>query len=115
MNDMKSVLGVLLCLVLFQAECYAHKGGPDYGTGQITTTGIYAGLFVPSNPDGSDNSLGIFSANIPRNGIGSGTVAFFRKGIFYPGTLQGLADPDTGVLTAVVSSSFNITFTSETA
>jgi hypothetical protein len=67
-------------------------------------------LFVPT---GTDNSLGIFTATIPKTGLGTGTVAFFRNGIFYPGRIQGIADPDSAVLTAVVSSTFDITFTSE--
>src|ERR1700730_9159884 len=88
---------------------FAIKRGPIYGGPKVRTTGTYAGLFVPAG----DNSLGIFTASIPKSGLGTGTVAFFRNGIFYPGTIQGIADPDSAVLTAVVSSTFNITFTSE--
>jgi hypothetical protein len=106
----KLLFASLLCFVLAVAETFAIKGGPDYGNVKVTTTGIYAGLFIPV---GADNSFGIFSANIPKTGIGTGTVAFFRNGIFYPGTFQGVADPDSAVLTGVVDSTFNITFTSE--
>ena len=108
---MKILLASLLCFVLPASECFAIKGGPNFGNTQVRTTGIYAGLFVPT---GVDNSLGIFTATIPKTGLGTGTVAFFRNGIFYPGTIHGIADPDSAVLTAVVSSSFNVTFTSET-
>jgi hypothetical protein len=108
---MKILLACLMCLVLTMSECFALKGGPVFGQGQVATTGIYAGVLVPQT---ADNSLGIFSVIIPNRGTGSGTVSFFRNGIFYPGTIQAIADPDSAVLTGVASSSFDITFTSET-
>jgi hypothetical protein len=108
---MKIVLASLMCLVLGASQCFALKGGPPYPGAQVRTTGNYAGLFIPT---GMDNSLGIFTTTIPTTGLGSGTVAFFRNGIFYPGTIQAIADPDSAVLTGVASSSFDITFTSET-
>lgn len=109
---MKALLGSVMCLVLTMSQGFAISGGP-WGRGQVTTTGIYAGLFIPTV---SDNSLGIFSVTIPKTGVGAGAVAFFRNGIFYPnGTIQAIADPDSAVLTGVVQSTFNITFTSETS
>ncbi|MDQ6939929.1 MAG: hypothetical protein M3119_07205, partial [Verrucomicrobiota bacterium] len=92
---MKILLASLMCLVLCTSESFALKGGPNFGT-RVRTTGVYAGLFVPT---AADNSLGIFSATIPRTGIGTGTVGFFRNGIFYPGAIQAIADPDSGDLT----------------
>ena len=109
---MKILLAALMCLVLCTSECFALKGGPPIPAGQVVTTGNYAGLFMPTTTD--ENSLGIFSVLIPTNGLGRGMVGFFRNGIFYPGTIQGIADPDSAILTAVLTSSFNITFTSET-
>jgi hypothetical protein len=109
---MRILLAALMCLVLCTSECFALKGGPPIPGGQVTTTGNYAGLFVPAGED--ENSLGIFSVSVPTTGLGSGVVAFFRNGIFYPGTIQAIADPDSAVLTATVMSSFDITFTSET-
>lgn len=108
---MKILLACLMCLVLTMSECFALKGGPEFGKGQVTTTGIYAGVLVPQV---ADNSLGIFSVLIPNRGTGSGTVSFFRNGIFYPGTIQAIADPDSAVLTGVASSTRSITFTSTT-
>jgi hypothetical protein len=87
---MKILLASLMCLVLGASECFAIKGGPWGGGRQVRTTGNYAGLFIPTI---ADNSLGIFTATIPTTGLGSGTVAFFRNGIFYPGTLQAIVDP----------------------
>lgn len=108
---MKILLACLMCLVLTMSECFALKGGPVFGKGQVTTTGIYAGVLVPNV---ADNSLGIFSVIIPNRGTGTGTISFFRNGIFYPGTIQAVADPDSGVLTGVASSTISITFTSTT-
>ncbi|HEY2614406.1 MAG TPA: hypothetical protein VGI42_01745 [Chthoniobacterales bacterium] len=108
---MKTLFASFLCLLFAVVQTLAISGGPNYGGPQVRTTGTYAGLFVPT---GNENSLGIFSATIPKTGVGNGSVAFFRNGVFYPGTFQGLADPDSAVLTGVVSSSFNITFTSQT-
>jgi len=108
---MKAIFAALLSFVLFASQCFAIKGGPVYPGAEITTTGNYAGVFVPTS---QDNSLGIFSTSIPTTGLGTGTVAFFRNGIFYPGTIQAVVDPDSAALTGVVDSSFDVTFTSTT-
>ena len=105
---MKALLGSLLCYVLFATQCFAHKGGPNYGGGQVVTTGSYAGVLIPSG----DNSLGIFTVTIPAVGLASGTVALFRNGYFYPGTIQAIADPDSAILTGVVDATFDISFAS---
>jgi hypothetical protein len=106
---MKILLASLMCLVLTMSQGFAISGGPVYGGSNVVTTGNYAGLFVPTT---ADNSLGLFAATIPKTGLGTGTVGLFRNGIFYPGTIQAIADPDSGVLTGVVNSSESITFTS---
>lgn len=108
---MRILLACLMCEILPLAQVWAIDGGPDYGRAQVETTGIYAGLFVPKR---GDNSLGIFTISVPRTGIGTGTVALFRNGISYPGTIQGIADPDSAKFTAVVDSTHDITFTTET-
>lgn len=103
---MKSVLGVLLCLVFTISQGWAISGGPDYGGAGVRTTGVYAGLLVPTV---DPNSLGIFSLTIPKTGIGTGQVAIFRNGNYYPGTFQGIADPDSAKMTGVVSGVFQRT------
>jgi hypothetical protein len=109
---MKALLGTLMCLVFTMTQTFAISGGP-WGRAAVSVNGTYAGLFVPTPPS-SDNSLGLFTVAIPQTGLGAGTMVLFRNGIFYPGTIQAIGDPDSAVLTAVVSSSFDITFTSET-
>lgn len=104
---MKAFFGVLLCLAFTCAQAFAISGGPDYGGGgQVSTTGIYAGILMPSN---SDNSLALFTVPIPKSGIGSGTFAIFRNGLFYPGTFQGIADPDSAKMTGVIDAKFERT------
>ena len=95
-----------MCLVLVTSQAYAISGGPDYGTARVRTTGIYAGLLTPVV---DPNSLGIFSFTIPKVGVGTGTVAIFRNGNYYPGTFQGIADPDTAKLTGVIQGTFTRT------
>ncbi len=100
---MKALLGTLMCLLLPISRALALKGGPVYikpvipAPGVVETTGIYSGLFVPTD---GDNSMGIFTATIPQTGIGTGTVGVFRKGIYYPGAIQGIADPRSDLTAA---------------
>src|SRR5882724_2274702 len=115
---MKIVLGCLMCVVLTASECFAIDGGPVFGGGgQVTVTGIYAGVFVPikivvdPGPPPvtlTDNSLVLFTLIIPKVGLGTGTTAVFRNGFFYSGTIQGSADPDSARLTGVVNASFEL-------
>lgn len=102
---MKILASSLFCFVLIGSQCLAIKGGPDYGSRRVGTTGIYAGVFLP--PLGVySNSLGLFTVTIPKTGLATGTVAIFSTGNFYPGTIQGAADPDSAKLNGVVNASF---------
>ena len=64
---MKTILGSLLCFVLFASECFALSGGPQYGGG-VNVVGAYAGVlqpaFDPTDPF-SSNSLGVFTLVVP--------------------------------------------------
>lgn len=123
---MKALLGSLLCLVLFASQCFAIKGGPVYPGRSIVTTGTYSGALIPTAVDSSgvinpklteeitDNSLGIFTVTVPAAGLANGTIGLFRNGYFYPGTIQGIVDPDSAFLIGVVNCTFSITFTSTT-
>ncbi len=75
------------------------SGGPNYGNAGITTTGIYAGVMLPSTLfSPGQNSLGLFSITIPRTALGTGQVAMFYEGIVFSGTFTGTADPDSAKL-----------------
>lgn len=101
---MKALFGSLLCLVLATSQTYAVKGGPDYGTGgDVKTTGTYAGVLYPLD---TVNSIGLFSVNIPRTGLGTGAVFLFANSSAYTGTMQATADPDSGAFTGFVDAGF---------
>jgi hypothetical protein len=85
---------------------FALKGGPVFG-GKGNVVGTYAGVLVPSLTVGlTDNSLVLFTLNIPQTGLASGTLAVFRNGLFYSGTIRGSADPDTAKLFGAINASF---------
>lgn len=109
---MKILLACLMCLVLTASECFAISGGPGFGGGgQVTVTGTYAGVFIPIVDPTiglSEDSLVLFTLSIPKIGLATGTTAVFRNGLFYPGTIQGSADPDSARLTGIVSASFEL-------
>ena len=100
-----------MCLVFTMSQTFAISGGPFGGRGHVTVTGTYAGLFLPRDP--AENSLGLFTAKVPQTGLATGVVGIFRNGYFYPGTIQGIGDPDSAKLTSIVNATFNITFTQE--
>lgn len=116
---MKVLLGCLMCLVLTVVQTFAISGGPWGGRGQVSVTGTYAGVLVPllvvvdpGPPPVTlppDNSLALFTMKIPQTGVGSGTIAVFRNGFTYSGTMTASADPDTAKLTAVVTAIRQIT------
>ncbi|CAN5191771.1 hypothetical protein BH20VER2_BH20VER2_11490 [soil metagenome] len=106
---MKTLLGCLLCLMLGTAQSFALKGGPGFGTGRVTTTGIYAGVLTPGPLSPGANSIGLFSLTIPRSGLGTGEVVIFTAGQTYIGTIRGTADPDSSRLTAQLDASFPFT------
>lgn len=104
-----------MCLILGAGQCFAIKGGPVYGGGQVSVTGTYAGVMVPvptvldpGPPEVTltDNSLVLFAMKIPQTGLASGIAVVFRNGFFYSGGIQGSADPDSAQLTGIVSTSF---------
>lgn len=109
---MKAILATLLCYLLVQAQCFAHKGGPfEGGKGQVATTGIYAAILMPSacsNCLGS-NTLGLFTMTVPETGLASGTAFMFGFGASFTGTIQGAVDPKTANLYAVFKTEFDIT------
>ncbi len=113
---MKILLACLMCLVLGDAECFAIDGGPVYTGAQVTVTGVYSGVFIPIPTTVSpgpppitmtDNSLALFTLVVPNRGLATGTSAVFRNGFFYPGGIQGSADPDSGKLTGILNAEFD--------
>jgi hypothetical protein len=102
-NTMKALLGSLMCLVFTVTQSFAISGGPWSGPGHVTVTGTYAGVLVPKT---IDNSVVLFTLVVPQTGLTSGTSVVFRNGIFYSGTVQGSADPDSAKVTAILNAVF---------
>jgi hypothetical protein len=109
---MKIVLACLMCVVLTASECFAISGGPVFGGSQVSVTGTYAGVFVPvpqvldPGPPPvtfTDMSFALFTLNVPKVGLATGTVAIFRNGNAYTGDIQASADPDSAVVSGVIS------------
>ena len=100
---MRILLASLMCLVLFESECFALKGGPVYGGSKANITGTYAGVLTPTQ---GSNSLAIFSLQIAQTGIGTGTLVIFDVGQIYSGTLQATGDPDKGKVTGLIRATF---------
>jgi hypothetical protein len=108
---MKAILATLLCYLLIQAQCFAHKGGPfEGGKGQIPINGIYSAILIPTctNCVGS-NTLGLFTMTVPATGLASGTAFMFGFGASLTGTIQGAIDPKTAKLYAVFHTELDIT------
>lgn len=103
---MKAVFCCLICLAFTISQSFAISGGPDYGSGGISTTGIYAGVMMPNDLSPGANSLGLFSLTIPRTGLGTGDVIIFEAGQTYTGTFTGTADPDSARLIGEIDASF---------
>jgi hypothetical protein len=110
---MKAILGSLLFLVLFAAECFALKGGPPY-PGSTNVVGSYAGVlqpaFDPTDPF-SANSLGIFTLGIPSTGTSTGNFIMFTRGRVFSGTIQGVTDPNKATVNALLNATFTCTLT----
>lgn len=123
---MKILLACLMCIVLTTSQCFAIKGGPDYGTAQVSVTGTYAGVLAfstrvpidPPNPDTPQptgmNSLGLFTLPIPKTGLANGTALLFEQGQIYTGTIQATGDPDSAKITGIISASFPYVFLVQT-
>ena len=100
---MRILLASLMCLVLFESECFALKGGPVFDAGTTAITGTYAGVFMPTQ---RSNSLALFSLQLAQTGIGSGTLLIFDVGQLYTGTLQATGDPNRGRITGLIRATF---------
>ena len=104
---MKAILGSLLCFVLFASQCFALKGGPPYPGGTFATTGTFAGIMTPDPVQSpGTNSIGLFSVVFPQTGLGTGTLIIFQTGQTYTGTIQGLVDPKSAAISALLYATF---------
>ena len=112
---MKILLAGLMCSILGVTQCWAIDGGPVYGGPQLNITGNYAGVLTPlptildPGPPQvtlTDNSLALFTLGIVKVGLATGLSAVFRNGIFYEGTMTGVADPDSARVSGIIAAKF---------
>lgn len=107
---MKAILGSLLCFVFFSSQCFAINGGPPYPGGGTNIVGTYGGVlqprFDPTDPF-SSNSLGVFTLGIPSDGASTGNFLMFTRGRIFGGTIQGITDPNSAKLSALIDATFN--------
>jgi hypothetical protein len=111
---MKTLLGCLMCLVLTLSQAFAISGGPFGGKEHVSVTGTFAGVMVPIVDPViglADNSLALFSLSVPQTGRAAGLTVTFRNGLFYPGIIDAVADPNSAKITAIVNGNFQKTFT----
>ena len=134
---MKSVFPLLLCYVFMTAQTYAISGGPVFGGGNVTTTGIYSGVIqgteesdtptgtteppipgdpVPNDPTGGtggtpSNALGLFTLNVPTTLLAAGTFILFADGEIFTGTINASVDPDNGQLKGLLEGTFDLNIT----
>lgn len=102
-NTMKSLLSLLMCFVLLQAETFALRGGPGSRNGVEKVLGSYSGTLV--DVTGLGTSTGLFLLTAIDNGASPGQVVFFASSgtdvNTYSGTISGIGDPNSGIFTAV--------------
>lgn len=111
---MKAIFGVLLCYVFLSSQCLAIKGGPPYpGGGNVTTTGTFAGVLLPSDASRA-NSIALFSITLPTTGLGTGPLVIFQTGETYTGTVQGITDPNSANFFALLNATFPFLITTQT-
>lgn len=100
---MKSLLSLLMCFVLLQAETFALRGGPGGRSGVEKVEGAYSGTMIDAS--GLGTSTGLFLLTAIQNGASTGQVVFFASSgtdvNTYSGTITGLGDPNSGAFTAV--------------
>ncbi|MES2571296.1 MAG: hypothetical protein V4710_14730, partial [Verrucomicrobiota bacterium] len=113
---MKKVLSLLVSFVFLQTQSWALSGGPKFQGNAASFTGTYAGVLIPevdasTTASTGSASIGLFSLEQPTKGFASGTVVAFVNGAVFNGTIQGILDPDGGVLNGVIdaTSTFEVT------
>jgi hypothetical protein len=116
---MKKVLSLLLVFVFLKAQALALSGGPVFSNAQGNFVGIYSGVLVPkfttftstaTSSGSSSASIGLFTLSQPDTGIATGSVLLFVDGAPFSGVLNGLIDPDSAELNAVIdaTSTFSV-------
>jgi hypothetical protein len=105
---MNKTLSLLMAFVFLNATSWAFP--PNYagnsGNSASNFAGVYAGVLVPSGVSTGSTSLGIFAIGIPGSGaatvISSGTGVLFADGAGYILDINGVVDPQSLQLSAII-------------
>jgi hypothetical protein len=113
MKAPRAILSLLLCFVFLESQALAAHSAAGGGT-PVSVVGTYAGALLPDTAAAAaagavDNTLGIFSLVVPENGLSTGGFLVFANGQTFIGTINGLADPDTARVLAVLQATFDFT------
>jgi hypothetical protein len=91
------------------------EGQPTTTTGTTTTSGTGGGTTGTATPTITEtsNTIAVFSLSVPDTGLATGTFLAFAGGRTFNGTIDGLADPDSANILAVLQGTlqFSLTFT----
>jgi hypothetical protein len=102
---MKKVLSLLLIFVFLNVQSWAFA--PVYPTASQNVSGTYAGVLEPVNQAVKTSaSIGVFAIGIPSSQTSSavctGAAVLFAAGAGYPSFLNGVFDPESSTLTAII-------------
>lgn len=114
---MNKTLSLLMAFVFLNATSWAFP--PDYagnsGNSAANFAGVYAGVLVPSTTGNGQTSLGIFAIGIPGTGaatvVSSGTGVLYAGGAGYILDINGVVDPQSLQLSAIIEGISNFTVT----
>jgi hypothetical protein len=120
---MNKVLSLLMAFVFLNATSWAfppNYAGETGGVSAANLAGVYSGVLVPSGASATPGtngaiSLGIFAIGIPGTGastvLAQGAGVLFSAGAGYNLTLNGVLDPVTSTLSAIIEGVSNFTVT----
>jgi hypothetical protein len=114
---MKKVLSLLVVFVFLNVQSWAFA--PVYPTTSQNVSGTYAGVLTPINQIvTSSASIGVFAVGIPASTSGttvsSGAAVLFANGAGYPSFVNGVFDPQSATLTAIIEGSASVSSTVST-
>lgn len=114
---MKKILSLLLTFVFLNVSSWAYAPNYGGGLGPLAAEGTYAGVFIPSGATAlttTSASIGVFAVGIP--GMTASTTVFsqgagvvFSNGAAYVATINGVFDPESLTLSAILDGVSNFT------
>jgi hypothetical protein len=116
MAAMKKVLSLLVVFVTLNVHTWAFA--PVYPTTAQSVTGTYSGVLTPvvaAIAGGNAASIGVFAVGIPSSTTGSivtGAGVIFSNGAAYNSLINGVFDPASSTLSAIIEGDAAVASTS---